>query len=87
MAFKDLSKLNFLNYVIPTSNNYLTFEYKIKKFFRDLDYEPDLRHMYWMGSFNYNQKKWLKKTKRIRDQLIIYDFKNLLLKKEISKLK
>ncbi len=37
--------------------------------------------------FNCNQKKWLKKTKRIRDQLIIYDFKNLLLKKEISKLK
>tara|TARA_A100001015_G_scaffold256335_1_gene298321 strand:+ start:1335 stop:3191 length:1857 start_codon:yes stop_codon:yes gene_type:complete len=56
---KILSKLNFFNYVIPTSNNYLTFEYKIKKFFRDLNYEADLRHMYWMGSFNYNQKKEL----------------------------
>ncbi len=55
--------------LLPTSHNYLTLEYKLKKLCRDIKEQPDLRHIYWLGSFNADQKKYFLKKYNSSDYL------------------
>ena len=63
---------NFINFFInkiPSNFNYLSFDYKLKKFFNNIDIDPDIRHLYWLGSFNHRQKKELYKDELLKLKL------------------
>ena len=43
--------------LLPVNDGNISFDFKAKKFAEELDYEPDLRHQLWLGSFNPAQKR------------------------------
>jgi asparagine synthase (glutamine-hydrolysing) len=45
--------------LLPVSDDNISFDFKAKKFTEVLEYDPDVRHQYWLGSFNYFQKQSL----------------------------
>ncbi len=65
--------LKYFSNLIPANFDYLTTEYKIKKFLKDIELNPDIRHIYWLGCMNENEKK----------QLFSSNFSNLKTKERV----
>ncbi|MEW6279318.1 MAG: asparagine synthase C-terminal domain-containing protein, partial [Candidatus Eremiobacterota bacterium] len=42
---------------LPVSTGYMSLDFKLKRFFRHLNQEPDLRHFLWMGSYTPEDKR------------------------------
>jgi asparagine synthase (glutamine-hydrolysing) len=47
----------FFTNMLPVSNNNMSFDFKAKKFAAGLTYDPDLRHLMWLGAFDTAEKK------------------------------
>ena len=45
--------------LLPVNDDNISFDFKAKKFTEALKYDPDVRHQYWLGSFNHSQKQSL----------------------------
>ena len=43
--------------LFPTNFDNISFDFKLKQFIRGLGYSPGIRHQYWLGSFNKNDKE------------------------------
>ena len=64
---------------LPVSDDNITFDFKAKTFMKHLDKHPDLRHIYWLGSFDYTQKRQVFGQK-INQELFKKDYVQELIK-------
>jgi asparagine synthase (glutamine-hydrolysing) len=48
----------FVN-LLPVSHKNMSFDFKAKKFVAGLEFEPDLRHIMWLGAFDFKEKEQL----------------------------
>ena len=55
----SISSLQFISSYLPSNFNNLSFDFKVKKFFKALEYLPAECHQYWLGSFDVENKKKL----------------------------
>ncbi|MFA5333563.1 MAG: asparagine synthase (glutamine-hydrolyzing) [Candidatus Nanoarchaeia archaeon] len=55
----SINILRFIAKILPSDNKKLSFSFKIKRFVRDYNTNPVLRHINWMSTFNDNSRKKL----------------------------
>ena len=67
----SVSSLQYFASVLPTNYNNISFDFKVKQFCKGLSYKNGLRHQYWLGSFDKQQK----------DELFLNPFLDRLTKK------
>jgi len=49
--------IQFFTNLLPVSHHNMSFDFKAKKFAGALHYEPDIRHIMWLGAFDTEEKK------------------------------
>ncbi len=77
------SILRYLSKRLPVKFNNMSLDFKFNQFCKGLGHSPNLRHQYWLGSFDKMEKN-INFTKEFNDQINNYDNLENILEESLS---